>query len=125
MDIIEAEEQYENKEKAKMSSRNKWLYSDFLEEVVGLPEQAEIIRALPLVDWDRLEPRALEFMADRRAAGSRARAAERTRRWRLKKTEESRARVVGEQRLTKASQPPTPTGDPNVDAARRRLADQP
>ena len=108
-----------------MSSRNKWLYSDFLEEVLGKPEQAEIIRALPLVDWDRLEPRALEFMADRRAAESRARAAERTRRWRLKKAEESRARAVEEQRLTKASQPPTPTGDPFVDAARSRLAGLP
>ena len=47
-----------------MSSRNKWRYSDFVEEILGKPEQAEMIRAMSLVDWDRLEPRALEFMAD-------------------------------------------------------------
>ena len=47
-----------------MSSRNKWRYADYLEEVLGKPEQAEMIRAMSLVDWDRLEPRALEFMAD-------------------------------------------------------------
>ena len=108
-----------------MSSKNKWRYSDYLEEVLGKPEQAEMIRAMSLVDWDRLEPRALEFMADQRAAESRARAAERTRRWRLKKAEESRDRAAEEQRLAQASRPPTPTGDPNVDAARRRLAGQP
>ena len=107
-----------------MNSRNKWLYADYLEEILGMPERAEIIRAMPLVDWDRLEPQAMEIMAERRAAESRARAASRTRRWRLKKTEESRARAAEEQRLIKASQPPTPTGDPNVDAARRRLAGQ-
>ena len=105
-----------------MSSKNKWQYADYLEEVLGKPEQAEKIRAMPLVDWDRREPRALEFMADQRAAEARARAASRTRRWRLKKAEESRARVVEEQRLVEASQPPTPTGDPFVDAARRRMA---
>ena len=108
-----------------MSSRNKFAYADYLEEVLGLPEQAEMIRALPLVDWDRLEPRALEFMADRRAAESRARAAERTRRWRQRKSNERQRKLAEEQRLAKASQPPTPTGDPNVDAARRRLAGQP
>ena len=108
-----------------MSSKNKWRYADYLEEALGKPEQAEMIRAMSLVDWDRLEPRALGFMADQRAAESRARAAERTRRWRLKKAEESRARATEEQRLVKASQPPTPTGDPNVDAARRRLAGLP
>ena len=105
-----------------MSSRNKWLYSDYLEEVLGMAEQAEIIRALPLVDWDPLEPRALEFMADRRAAESRARAAERTRRWRLKKAEESRARAAEEQRLVKASQPPASTGDPIIDGIRMQAA---
>ena len=108
-----------------MSSRNKWRYSDFVEEILGKPEQAEMIRAMSLVDWDRLEPRALEFMADRRAAESRARAAERTRRWRLKKAEESRARAVEEQRLAKASQRPTPTGDAIVDLVRRRAAGLP
>ena len=105
-----------------MSSRNKWLYADYLEEALGKPEQAETIRAMPLVDWDRLEPQALEFMATRRAAESRARAAERTRRWRLKKAEESRARAVEEQRLVKASQPPASTGDPIIDGIRMRAA---
>ena len=108
-----------------MSSRTKWQYSDYLEEALGKPEQAETIRAMSLVDWDQLEPRALEFMADRRAAESRARAAERTRRWRLKKAEESRARAGEEQRLAKASRPPTPTGDAIVDLVRRRMAGQP
>ena len=108
-----------------MSSRNKWRYSDFVEEILGKPEQAEMIRAMSLVDWDRLEPRALEFMAERRAAESRARAAERTRRWRLKKAKESRDRAAEEQRLAKASRPPTPTGDAIVDLVRRRLAGLP
>ena len=105
-----------------MSTRNKWQYSDFLEEALGEPEQAETIRAMSLVDWDRLEPRALEFMATRRAADSRARAAERTRRWRLKKAEESRAQAAEEQRLAKASRPPAPTGDPIIDGIRKRAA---
>ena len=108
-----------------MSTRNKWLYADYLEEALGKPEQAETIRTMSLADWDRLEPQALEFMTDRRAAESRARAAERTRRWRLKKAEESRARAVEEQRLAKASRPPTPTGDAIVDLVRRRLAGLP
>ena len=108
-----------------MSSRNKFAYADYLEEVLGKPEQAEMIRAMSLVDWDRLEPQALGFMADQRAAESHARAASRTRRWRLKKAEESRARAAEEQRLVKASRPPTPTGDPNVDAARRRATGLP
>ena len=108
-----------------MSSRNKFAYADFLEKVLGMPERAEIIRAMPPVDWDRLESRALEFMAEHRAADSRARAAERTRRWRLKKAEESRARAVEEQRLAKASRPLTPTGDTIVDLVRRRMAGLP
>ena len=105
-----------------MSSRTKWQYSDYLEEALGKPEQAETIRAMSLVDWGRLESRALEFMAEHRAADSRARAAERTRRWRLKKAEESRARAVEEQRLVKASRPPAPTGDPIIDGIRMRAA---
>ena len=34
-----------------MSTRYKWQYSDFLEEALGEPEQAETIRAMSLVDW--------------------------------------------------------------------------
>ena len=108
-----------------MSTRNKWLYADYLEEALGNSEQAELIRAMSLVDWDRLEPRALEFMADRRAAESRARAAERTRRWRLKKAAEERARAAEEQRLAQASRPPAPTGDAIYDLVRRRAAGLP
>ena len=107
------------KRRAKISSRNKWRYSDFVEEILGKPEQTEMIRAMSLVDWDRLEPRALEFMADQRAAESRARAAERTRRWRLKKAEESRDRAAEEQRL---EQRLAPTGDTIYDGVRRRAA---
>ena len=74
---------------------------------------------MSLVDWDRLEPRALEFMADRRAAESRARAAERTRRWRLKKAAESRARAMAKSNdLPKPHRRPTPTGDPIIDGIR-------
>ena len=56
-----------------MSSKNKWRYADYLEEALDKPEQAEMVRAMSLVDWDRLAPRAMAFMADRLAAESRAR----------------------------------------------------
>ena len=108
-----------------MSTRNKWLYADYLEEALGKPEQAERVRAMSLVDWDQIEPQALERMADQRAAESRAHAAERTRRWRHRKAEESRARAVEEQRLAQASRPPAPTGDAIVDLVRRRAAGLP
>ena len=100
-----------------MSSRNKWFYADYLEEVLGMPEQAETVRAMPLADWDPLEAHAMEMLAAARSAARREQQAKRTRRWRLKKAEESRR--------ARAIRPPTPTGDPNVDGARSRLSGRP
>lgn len=100
-----------------MNSRNKWLYADHLEEVLGKPEEAEIARAMPLAEWDPLEARAMEILAAARSAARRGRQAERTRRWRLKKAKES-------QRELDTHAPPA-TGDPYVDAARSRLSGRP
>ena len=49
------------------SSRNKHLYADYL-ELVGKAEQAERIRAASLAIWSGLEPRAMAWMAEQRAA---------------------------------------------------------
>ena len=105
-----------------MSSRNKWLYTDHLEEVLGKPEEAEIVRAMSLAKWDPLEAQAMEIMAAHRATESRARAAERTRRWRLKRAEELRLKQAEKLRHAKATRP---TGDPFFDAVRLRVYGQP
>ena len=87
------------------NSRNKHAYSDFL-ELVGKAEQAERIRSSSLSKWAELEPRAMAWMAEQRAAK------------RPRPTQ--RAKAQEQPSAAPARPTPTPTGDAIVDLVRRR-----
>ena len=101
------------------ASRNKHKYADYL-ELIGKTDMAEVVRAVSLERWAELEPEAMAWMAAKQAS----------RRPPVKRREKpqeqpSTADVEPNAEPSAGSVRPVSTGDPIVDAARRRAAGLP
>ena len=87
------------------SSRRKHVYCDFL-ELIGKADIAHTVRAATLSQWVEIEPRAMAWMAEQRAA----------------KRPRPTQREMAQEQPSAAPGRPASTGDPIIDAARRRAA---
>ena len=101
------------------SSRNKHKYADYL-ELIGKAELAEEIRAASLLKWLALEPKAMAWLAEQRAA-------KRPRPTQREKAQEQPSTADVEPNAEPSAAPVRPalTGDPFVDNVRLRAAGLP
>ena len=87
------------------SSRRKHVYCDYL-ELIGKTDMSERIRASSLAKWAELEPRAMAWMAEQRAA----------------KRPRPTQRKLAQEQQSAGSARPASTGDPIIDGIRMQAA---